>query len=66
MTCTCFGIVIHLCFLTKILIYFLKINTDVDVYLNMLTSNTVRCKSSYVVVQCVVLLVEVVRFDIPL
>lgn len=58
MMCTCFGTIIHLCFLTKICIYFLKINTDVDVYLNRLTSNPVRFKSSYAVVQCVVLLVH--------
>ena len=45
-------------FLTKIFIYFMKINTDVDVYLNMLTSNPVRFKSSYAVVQCVALLVH--------
>ena len=36
----------------------MKINTDFDAYLNTLTSNTVRYKSSYAVVKCVVLLVN--------
>lgn len=45
-------------FLTNICIYFWKINKDIDVYLNMLTSNPIRFMSSYVVLHCVVLLVH--------
>lgn len=48
MMCTCFGIIIHLGFLTNICIYFLKINTNIDVYLNMLTSNPVLLVHAYV------------------